>query len=1073
MVACMFFGVLGSVGAWTDDGRPVPVPGAKVRVLLAALLAAEGRVVTADHLIDALWDDVPPGDPYGTLSGKFTQLRRALDTAEPGARRLVESPPPGYRLRLGDDGLDVQRFRALVQRARAPGDGRRRAELLCDALALWRGPAFADVADCGFARASVARLTEERLVAMEEYAEARLALGEDATVVAELAGLIAENPLRERLRAAHILALYRSGRQSDALASYADLHAQLADELGLEPSDELASLQSAVLSRDPALELQPAPAPASRIVADRPRTNLPATPGTLIGRADAVAAIRSRLASERLVTLVGPGGVGKTRLAVQAAADSAEAFHEGVWLAELAELAPTSTASPADVVRAALGVRDAGTSAEDGLVAALRAGTSLLVLDNCEHVVDQVTPLVDRLLRSCPGLRILATSREPLGATGEVLVDVPPLAVPSVPSVPARSDDRGDPAWLAQLADFPAVHLFIARASAASPGFALDATNAHAVVEVCRRLDGLPLALELAANRVRALGVHELAKRLDDRFRLLDVGPRGAPLRQRSLGAVIDWSWELLPEPERVVLRRIAVFIGGCTLEAAEAVCDGDVLDALSRLVDRSFLEVTHSPDGPRYRLLESLAAYGRDRLAESGEAGPVWDRYVTYYSALAERADGFLRGRDQQYWLRRLDAETANLRTAVDVALQGDADRASRLVTALTWYWFLRGRLAEAHRALSAAVGVDGPVAPVLCDTARDLLAAVGLLLGEPGPPAPPWHADTVERARSQWFLAYAESDFGDVSAVQARLDAALASFSDSGDDWGIAAALSTKAKLAQVRTDRTLLARDAARSDALFRAVGDRWGRLQATMWLSGLAEMRGDYDRAARLNADGLRMAEELDLWPDVASRTGWAGWIAMQQRDYGRGLELCVEARRLAREQGYQVGATLAGLGLAFAARRLGDHDEAETQLRGLLEAAGDWDGDQPPPLHLPLVLSELGFLLHQDDRFDEAADLHRQAFAAARTLDNARSTAIALEGLAGALTGGDHYQTSAVLLGTADAVRQAASTPRSPGDQDDVDRIADAIRAALSRDEIDAAHRRGSRLTPEEARALAG
>jgi predicted ATPase/DNA-binding SARP family transcriptional activator len=1063
----MRFGVLGPVAVWTADGEPVPVSGLKVRAVLAFLLAHEGRPVPAARLIDALWGEHLPGDPAGTLSGKVTQLRRALERAEPGARGLVASPPPGYRLRIDADAVDAGRFQALTARARETADPRARAGLLSDALALWRGPAFADFADFAdepFASTAATRLTEERLVALEDHAEARLALGEHAELVAELTELLAAHPLRERLRAAHMRALYRSGRPSEALDSYEELRVRLVDELGLDPGPDLVALHRAVLARDPALDT-PSPPPTVR-----PRTNLPAALSELLGRDEAVAGIRARLASDRLVTLTGPGGVGKTRLALETAGglvDDADDFADGVWLAELGALEPGSAGGPSDVVMAALDVRDV-TGAADRLVDALRARRMLLVLDNCEHVIQDAAGLAGRLLRGCPGLRVLATSREPLGLPEEVVWVVPPLAVP---------DLAADTAMLARS---PAVRLFAARAAAAAPGFVLTPDIAPSVAVLCRRLDGLPLALELAATRVRGLGLDELVARLDDRFRLLATGRRDAPARQQTLTAMIDWSWDLLTEPERVVLRRLAVHADGCTMEAAEEVCAGpgsvdpaDVAGLLARLVDRSLVTVAHGPDGPRYQLLESVAAYCGARLAEAGDSERVRDRHGRYYTELAVRAEPRLYGHDQRRWLRRLDSETANLRSALDHAVRhGAAERALRLAGALTWYWFLRGRLTEARRSLRMALTADGRSPAALRARAAAWQAGIEVLLGEPDPAAArvcERVADPADRARAEWFLAYAETDLGDVPAVDERLERALAGFRGAGDRWGTAAVLSTRAKLGYLRADLKALERDGEQSAELFRELGDRWGLLQATAWLGGQAEMIGDHDRATGLHRDGLRMAEELGLWCEVSVRLAWLGWIAVQQCDYSQARDLSGQALRLAAEQGFRVGETFAEIGVAFAARRQGDLDLAERHLSKLVRAAGPEEG-QGPPLHLPMVLTELGFLAERRGQAAEAKRLHLRALRASRTLGGPRPAAMALEGLAGAAGLAGAHETAARLLGAADAARRAASVPAAPSERTELDRITAATRAALGQAAFDAAYQDGAARTPDDVTA---
>ncbi|MEW2354975.1 BTAD domain-containing putative transcriptional regulator [Spirillospora sp. NPDC029432] len=650
----MRFGVLGPLEVTTDAGRPVRIPELKVRGLLADLLVHGGAPVSSGRLIDDLWGPDRPGDPAGALRVKVSQLRRALEDAEPGGRELVESGRAGYRLRAD---LDADRFRERVARARAAAEPAVRAGLLTGALALWRGPALADFADEEFARGAAARLEEERLTALDDLAEARLALGEHHALVAELGDLAVRHPLRERLQANLIRALYRSGRQHEALEGYRRLRDRLREELGLDPSPELAALHQAILEQDPSLQ-----APARAV----PRTNLPVPLTELIGRDAEVDAVRGHLARSRLVTLTGPGGVGKTRLALEAAARSAGAYPDGVFLVELAALPPDP---------------DAIDEAVTAVAGPEPSGGALLVLDNCEHAVDAVAKTAGRLLAA--GARVLATGQEPLGISGELLHVVPPLA---------QAD---------------AERLFAARAAAAAPGFAADADTA-AVAAVCRRLDGIPLALELAAARVRALGVRELAERLDDRFAVLNSGRRGSPARQRTLRAMMDWSWEPLGEAERAVLRRLAVHAGGCTLLAAELTCAGgevarpEIADVIARLVDRSLVTMA----GGRYRLLESVAAYSLERLREAGEDGRVQELHDDYYTRLAECAEEYRAGHARLRWLARLDDETANLRAALESTVRrGDTRRALRLTAALAWFWIDRGRTGEGHRALRTAL--------------------------------------------------------------------------------------------------------------------------------------------------------------------------------------------------------------------------------------------------------------------------------------------------------------------------------------------------------------------------------
>ncbi|MFI6640283.1 BTAD domain-containing putative transcriptional regulator [Streptomyces sp. NPDC050504] len=1071
----MRFGVLGPLAVWDDDGEPVRVPEAKVRALLADLLVHEGRPVSVDRLVDDLWGGRPPGNPANALQAKVSQLRRAI------GRDLVVHQPPGYRLRLGAAGgevggeVDADRFRALAERARREPDPRTRAALLTEALELWRGPAYADFADEEFVRTTAHRLAEQRLTVLEEQAEARLDAGEHTLLTGELSDLVARHPLRERLRAVQLRALYLAGRQSEALASYAELRDRLADELGLDPGPELAALHEAILRQDSALGVRHAStAPGGAPVApSRPtplsvrphRSRLPLPLTSLVGREQTLRTLGSLLSAGRLVTLTGPGGVGKTRLALAAAAQAESApsdtiAPDGVWLVELAGQYG-GVDDLMESVSAALGLRDdtpAGTrspgaafalpSPAERVADALCDRRALLVLDNCEHVVEAAAALADRLLRAAPGLRVLATGRQPLGIAGEAVLPVEPL-------LPADAE-----------------RMFAERAASAAPGFALDDAAARdAVAEIVRRLDGIPLALELAATRVRALGVGELAARIGDRFRVLASGQRGAPARQQTLRAVLDWSWELLSAPERIVLRRLAVHHDGCSLEAAEAVCAGEgvaadeVLDLVARLVDRSLVVVVPGRAGaaPRYRLLESVAAYAVERLHEMDDVAAVRDRHLRHYLDLAERAEPHLRSAGQREWLARLDADGANLRAALDAAPSGEA---VRLATALSWWWLLRGRLHEAYRALSATLGA----APENTEL-RTLRDAFALLTGtRPEPVQPGSRPDSRQGSRPQdgraaWLYAYALFSGGDRAAGEEANARVLARFEADGDRWGTAAALALRAMHALVTGDLGAIGRDGLRSAALFAELGDRWGESQTVTPLAVLAEIKGEYAEAERRHREGLAIARELGLETEVSARLSGLGRLALFAHDWQRARELHEEARLLAVEQGYKYGEVHSMMGLALGARRSGDLAGAQTHLSRIREGYADVSSDVGDHL----LHAELGFVAELYGDREGAVEQHRKGLAIARTIGEPRALALSLEGLAGAAalrpeTAGH----AAELLGAAHAARLGAGAPLPPAERGDVDRIAAAATRALGGAAFEEAFARGAELAALDA-----
>ncbi|MEU6989820.1 BTAD domain-containing putative transcriptional regulator [Streptomyces sp. NPDC046465] len=1077
----MRFEVLGPITVRAQDGAAVPAPEPKVRALLAALLVRAGRPVPADTLVDDLWGGRPPSSPLNSLQTKVSQLRRALEAAEPGGRALVAYGPAGYELRTPPEHVDATHFETLTTRAYATDkDPQTKASLLTEALDLWRGPAYADFRDVDFTRAAVSHLEEQRLTAQEALTELRLARGEHAALADELGPLIAREPLRERLRAAHLRALYGSGRVAEALDSYRELRLHLAEELGIDPSPELTSLHEAMLRQEVDLGVNgnavAAPDPAIR---PHPLTNLPAQLTDLIGRDQAVTRVRDLVGAGRLVTLTGPGGVGKTRLALAAAAGLTADFPDGVRLAELAG----SRGEVAATVAAALGIRDdapgepgepepaegggngggddgnpSDQAAADRLGRALAGRRLLLVLDNCEHVLGPAADLTAHLLRTAPHLHILATSQEPLALTGETLEAVAPLG------------------------EEDALRLFAARAAAAAPGFALDDANREAVALICRRLDGIPLAVELAATRVRVLGVHALADRLHDRFRLLNQVRRDAPARQRTLRAMIDWSWELLTAPEQRALRRLAVFGGGFTLESAEAVLSApeddalgtlgtlgifDTLDLVTRLVDRSLLVpnatgmtgMTDTPEPPRYRMLESVTAYSLERLDDAAETTATRRRHAHHFAAFAERAATALRGPEQQTWLRRLDRDTANLRAALDWSLtDSDASTALRLVNALTWYWFLRGRLREAMRSLDRALNL--PSTDPARTAAATAHAAFALLTGEPACA----HGSTCERetttpadAHSRWLLAFARCGFDHTPREAARVDALLAEFRATGDRWGEAATLSTRATRALYRGDLPALRRDATRSAALFAELGDRWGQLQASEQLGVLAEIAADYDEAARLQRDGARSAEELQLWTDLSFRLSRLGRIALLTGDDPAATAFHERAARLAAEQSHRPAQQFAETGLAIGARHRGDLDAAEHLLLPWLDFNRRFGVDSGAAL----ILAHLGYVAEQRGDAVRAEELHREGLAVARSTGDERAVALALEGLAGARSlAGDHLH-AAGLLGTAARIREAEHAPLPPAERTDVARATDRSRMALGAPAFEAAYAQGA------------
>ncbi|HEU5031465.1 MAG TPA: BTAD domain-containing putative transcriptional regulator [Spirillospora sp.] len=1068
----MRIGILGPLEVQAD-GAPVEVGGARLRALLTLLALDPGALLPAARIIDALWEDAVPRGAPNALQSLVSRLRAAI------GRAAVESRSGAYRLVLPRESVDAHAFEARVADARRAGGPAARSAGLREALALWRGPALTDAAGLRFADAPAARLDALRRAALEERIDADLALGRHDELIPELRALAAGDPLREPVTALLMRALYAAGHQAEALTRYEDAKRALADGLGVDPSPELAAVHLAVLRRDPAVAARPSPepgaaprpSPAAAPRPESPKGNLSAPLTSFIGRGADLERVGALLAGARLVTLTGPGGAGKTRLSVEAArrydAPGPAAAADGAWLVELAPV--TDPAEVPAAVLTALGLREApqprpGQRAApsdplDRVVTALSGRRMLLVLDNCEHLLDAAARLADRVLAGCPGVRIMATSREPLGITGETLWPVGPLEAPPPSAAPEDALAR------------PAVRLFADRAAAVAPGFAVTAANVAPVVRICRALDGIPLAIELAAARMRALTPAQVATRLDDRFRLLSAGSRTAMPRHRTLRAVVEWSWDLLDEPERALCRRLAAFPGGATLDTAEQVCAGPgldraaVLDTLAALVDKSLVTVTGADGEPRYRMLETIRAYGAERLAEAGEEHDVRRAQAGCFVRLAEEAEPHLYRAEQLEWLGRLTAEHDNISAALRWTISaGDAATAVRFCAALGWYWFLRGELRDGADHLADVLPLPG--VPGDETTARALaLGAMASLDNQlDGDRVLGW----LTRARA--LCAGRDPDrlhpvlrlmlttvdmytvgWDDTTAI--GVDGLL----DDPDPWVRGLAHFIRGQIAHNFGWSGRVQEDCDRALAAFREAGDRWGLSFTLAAQAEIAGRDGDHRRSVALFEESLRLNAELGggtaalvhVHMKLANELDLIG-----ERGRGEALLLAavegVEASRRPEEVAavhYQLG--------EFA-RRSGDQAEARRRLSRADELTRDIPG---PPQFRAMVLCSRAQLDMAMGAMDEAsARLDEAVRGAARARDHPILSYV-LAGLAERARLLGDPERAAVLLGTADGLRGGPDLSLP-----DVLAITAAVRDDLGEAAYTAAYDRGAART---------
>ncbi|WP_067697019.1 BTAD domain-containing putative transcriptional regulator [Nocardia jejuensis] len=934
----MRVGVLGPIEVHAEDGTPVEIGGVRVRMLAARLALEAGGSVPVAALIDGLWGEDPPTEAAGALQALVSRLRRAL--REAGTVELVAG---GYR--LSEVIVDAERFEALATRGRrelAQGHAESAASVLSEALGLWRGAALCDVLDAPYARTVAVRLEDLRAAVAEDRFEAELRLGRHATILADLDAAGTEHPLRERLAALRMRALAAAGRQSDALAVYEDVRARLDDDLGIDPSAELRETHLALLRG----ELE------TRTVAREPIGSiLPARLTSFIGREADLEGLARLVAAARLVTIVGPGGAGKTRLSIEAMS----AQRPGpVFFVPLAEIgAPDQLA---DAVAGALDAT-AGESRADKtarLSELLDVGAAVLILDNCEHLLDAAATLAEDLLTRLPQLRILATSREPLAVTGETLWHLGPLAVPSESTEPAAAERASS------------VRLFVDRAAAARPGFTSNAHTLGPILEICRRLDGMPLALELAAAKLRSMSVDHIAQRLDDRFRLLSTGSRTALPRQRTLHALVEWSWDLLEEPERALARRLSMFPGGATIAALEATCADetlparDVLYVLGSLVEKSIVEsssvapysaagrdvsddagsrddapstseAARADEQPRYRMLETIRAYAAEQLVRSGE--DFADRYGEYFLALAEANEPALRTGAQLEAIALFDAEHANMAAALRTALTDPSPEVStRWVRALFWYWGIRGMSTQFETSLRDVLRLGTALRP----EARAALRVIELMAGsftvQPG--AAPALIEECTRAGGLDFhpavplwtaLVATRAEAADLAERQLELALSWP------DPWVRASAHLARDFALTGRGEQPAGAE--ARGEALrgFETVGDRWGLGVALLAVGRDHSLRGDHDRALACFSRAVAVASELGTEDDIfAARTE----LATERMRAGDllGAERDIDAaRRLATERGFPRLAAAVLFDSAELHRRRGDVTLADRDL----------------------------------------------------------------------------------------------------------------------------------------------
>ncbi|HWM01803.1 MAG TPA: BTAD domain-containing putative transcriptional regulator [Actinophytocola sp.] len=1047
------------------DGEAVKLPGSAERALMAQLLLVPGRTIAATMLVDRLWSESTlPVDPMNALQIRVSKLRRALTAV--GVEGVVERDGVGYRASVDPTQVDAVDFERRLRAARAAGAeaaaGQEYSPALLgmfdDAIALWRGEPLSDFTTEHWAIAEATRLTELRLAAVTERAQVALALGRHREVAADLEPVVAEDPTLESVAGLLMVALYRSGRQADALEVYTRTRALLDESLGLEPSVSLRSLHERVLRQDESLGAQPEMAPLATVPVPSPRarasadpggaTNLPTVLRPLIGRDAQLDSLAGLVSQVRLLTLIGPGGAGKTSLALAAVARTAQEFPDGAFGVRLASVnapdqVPVAVADALGVpLDGAAGARDI----RERLIAYLGRKQLLVLVDNCEHVVDAAATLIEDILASCPQVTVLATSREALAIPDEVQVPVGPLDAP-----PEGTAAR-------QVLAYPAAQLFVERARAVRPGSVYGEPDLAAIGRICRALDGIPLAVELAAARTAALSPVEISDRLEDRFSLLTSGARTAEARQQTLRAAVDWSYDLLAEQERQVFNRLSVFSGGWNLTAAEAVVadedtrPGDVLDVIGRLVERSMLVVDPGPT-TRYRMLETLRQYAAEQLTASGEAETLAWRHAEYFRDVALEAEMGLRGHGQRAGLDRLRADQPNLRVAVAwlAGGGGDLDSALAMAGALGLFWHL-GRHLEGRELLARllATGTGSPAARASALQAVSLVERPRACLVHPSPRCAETAAESLElfeqlgdpsrAALSRVLLAVQGVTGADPERSEELLREAEDQFmtdTDAGTDadvWGAGVIGFVRMETALKTGDETNAIPIGRAAATRFRHLDDPWGLSAILYHLGWGLRQFGRYPEAARVLEEAIDVAASAGLYNTVQWALADLGVTQLHLGDEEAARDLFDRAAAASQQVGDGAGEVLSGYGYGLLAQVHEDWTEA----RARFTEAEPGFGKLATPVPEGLAIAGLARCDEADGALDTARAEYERALEMGRRVGEPGLVATALEGLARLATqrGGDDARE---LLAEAADVRRRGARPAAPHEQRDLER----------------------------------